>query len=248
MNCNCVSVAEKMQGKQQVRCCFINLWVFDFLFSDTSRILIRTSCKDWLPKKNQQSLGKQQHIAQVTTDLYNLRRAVIHPHEILLMDDDEENVNIARQFGHLAYLVKETVTLEDIYSFVEGIQECDVSQSNSDSILPELAGPVSYNTKCGMNVDNHQVQRQDYSAQVYLTSPQSQGHNHRQEVAMSEMPSSAGFTIPRPMVMQEQERRNVASEANSRSRRSELDSGQQNPSSMPRSGPKTMYVVTTNGQ
>jgi len=228
--------------------------MFD-MFSDTSRILIRTSCKDWLPKRNQpstQSLGKQQHIAQVTTDLYNLRRAVIQPHEILLMDDDEENVNIARQFGHLAYLVKEAVTLEDIYSFVEGIKECDVSRSNSDCILPELACPVSYNMKYGMNVDNHQAQRRDYSAQVYLTSPQSQSHNHRQEVAKPEMSSSGGgFTIPRPMVMQEQERRNmVASEANSRSRRNELDSGQQNqnPSSMPKSGSKTMFVVMTNGQ
>lgn len=225
--------------------------MFHLLFSDTSKILIRTSCKDWLPKKNQpstQSLGKQQHIAQVTTDLYNLRRAVIHPHEILLMDDDEENVNIARQFGHLAYLVKETVTLEDIYSFVEGIKDCDVSPSTSDCILPELACPGSYNTKYGMSVDNHQVHRRDYSAQVYLTSPQSQGHNHRQEAAMSEMPSSASFTIPRPMVMQEQERRNVASEANSRLRRNEGDAGLQNPLSMPRSGSKTMYVVMTNGQ
>ena len=50
----------------------------------------------------------------------------------LFMDDDDENVNIARQFGHLVYLVQETVTLEDIYSFVKGIKECDVSRSNSD--------------------------------------------------------------------------------------------------------------------
>jgi len=33
---------------------------------------------------------------------------------------------------HLVYLVQETVTLEDIYSFVKGIKECDVSRSNSD--------------------------------------------------------------------------------------------------------------------
>ncbi len=39
------------------------------------------------------------------------------------MDDDEENVSIARQFGHQAYEVTEDVSLEDILKYASGLQE-----------------------------------------------------------------------------------------------------------------------------
>jgi hypothetical protein len=91
--------------------------------SDTDKILIRANSKDWLPPQSPtgQAYGKQQHIAWIVTELFNKKHAIIHPEEILLLDDDSDNVEIAHQFGHQAYEVPEEVSLEDINSFVENL-------------------------------------------------------------------------------------------------------------------------------
>ena len=97
---------------------------FFCLSSDTDRILIRANSKDWLPPQSAtgQAYGKQQHIAWIVTELFNKKHAIIHPEEILLMDDDSENVDIALQFGHQAYEVPEEVSIEEISRFVEQMQ------------------------------------------------------------------------------------------------------------------------------
>ena len=62
-------------------------------------------------------LGKQQHIAWITTWLYNTKHLLIEPQEILLLDDDNENVTLALEFGHMAYEVPEEVSLDSIKDF-----------------------------------------------------------------------------------------------------------------------------------
>ena len=102
------------------------LWIHNFslYFSDTHKILIRANSKDWLPPQQLagQSYGKQPHIAWIVTELANNKHAIIHPAEILLLDDDIENVKIAQQFGHLALEVSDDVSLESIQTFVDEIE------------------------------------------------------------------------------------------------------------------------------
>lgn len=95
-----------------------------FSFSDTNKIIIRANSKEWLPVQGPGTpfLGKQQHIAWITTWLYNCKRLLIEPHEILLLDDDNENVTLAQEFGHLAYEVPEEVTLDSINDFASQVQ------------------------------------------------------------------------------------------------------------------------------
>jgi len=66
-------------------------------------------------------LGKEEHLARITTDLYNIRHAIIQSHEIVLIDDDVENVEVARRFGHFAFEVKPNVTVSDIAGFAESL-------------------------------------------------------------------------------------------------------------------------------
>ena len=92
-------------------------------------------------------LGKEQHIARVTTDLYNQTRAIIQTHEILLIDDDLDNVTIARSFGHWAFEVKETVTMEDITAFVDSMHDDSSDQTLpvGVTVIPDTAIPVIAN-------------------------------------------------------------------------------------------------------
>ena len=87
-------------------------------------MLIRANSKDWLPSQPPPVpyLGKQQHIAWIVTELFNRKHAIIHSSQILLMDDDKENIDIALEFGHKAYEVPEEVGLEDIADFVHTVE------------------------------------------------------------------------------------------------------------------------------
>lgn len=90
--------------------------------SDISRIIIRANSKDWAPQSSVTTtnhLGKQQHIAWIVTEMYDKKHIIIQPHEIMLMDDDNENVTLALEFGHQAYEVEEEVTLESIDRYVQ---------------------------------------------------------------------------------------------------------------------------------
>ena len=66
-------------------------------------------------------LGKQQHIAWIATHLYKTQHLMIEPHEILLIDDDEDNVRLALEFGHEAMLVKEDIGLAAIEDFAKNV-------------------------------------------------------------------------------------------------------------------------------
>jgi len=82
-------------------------------------------------------LGKEEHLARVTTDLYNMRHAIIQSHEIVLIDDDAENLEVALRFGHFAFEVKSDVTVSDIAAFAEGLHQKELPvacyMQNTDS-------------------------------------------------------------------------------------------------------------------
>ena len=80
-------------------------------------MVIRTNAEDWA-QKQVTFLGKQQHIAWLVTELFNRDHVMIQAHEILLLDDDIKNVQLAEEFGHQAYEVPEDVTLDLISEFV----------------------------------------------------------------------------------------------------------------------------------
>ena len=87
--------------------------------------MVRTNAKDWGDKPSSASnivLGKQQHIAWCVTELYRQHHMIVHAHEILLMDDDGENVHIAKEFGHQAYEVPEHVKMHDLRLFCENLE------------------------------------------------------------------------------------------------------------------------------
>jgi len=111
------------------------------LCSDIDRVLIRGVSKSWMPQSSVYDsaacvLGKEEHLARVTTDLYNMRRAIIQSHEIVLIDDDVENVEVARRFGHFAFEVKPDVTVSDIAAYAESLQRAELPVAcyvNTDS-------------------------------------------------------------------------------------------------------------------
>lgn len=120
------------------------------LSSDIDRVLIRGVSKRWMPHSSVYDsaacvLGKEEHLARVTTDLYNMHRAIIQSHEIVLIDDDAENVEVARRFGHFAYEVKPDVTVSDIAAFAESLQRealpvaCYVQNTDSNSAAGVVA-------------------------------------------------------------------------------------------------------------
>jgi len=124
------------------------------LCSDINRVLIRGVSKDWMPHGSVYDstacfLGKEEHLARVTTDLYNVRHAIIQSHEIVLIDDDAENVEVARRFGHFAYEVKPNVTVSDIARYAESLRReelpvaCYVTSTDGSNAVGFVANSQS---------------------------------------------------------------------------------------------------------
>jgi len=136
------------------------------LCSDIDRVLIRGVSKDWMPQGSVYDstacfLGKEEHLARVTTDLYNMRHAIIQSHEIVLIDDDAENVEVARRFGHFAFEVKSNVTVSDIAGFAESlIQEelpvaCYVTNTDGNNSVGFVASSQSNQCTEGQHHSSH---------------------------------------------------------------------------------------------
>ena len=129
-------------------------------------MLIRGVSKRWMPQSSVYDsaacvLGKEEHLARVTTDLYNMRRAIIQSHEIVLIDDDVENVEVARRFGHFAFEVKPDVTVSDIAAFAESLQReqlpvaCYVQNSDSNDAAGVVASSQTGQCTDGQNQIAH---------------------------------------------------------------------------------------------
>ncbi|XP_014661608.1 PREDICTED: uncharacterized protein LOC106804785 [Priapulus caudatus] len=81
---------------------------------DYNKIIIRGNSKDWAQVQGATLLGKQQHIASVITEISNKRHAIVHPNELLLLDDDIDNIEVAKRFGHKTFEVGRDVSLETL--------------------------------------------------------------------------------------------------------------------------------------
>lgn len=126
------------------------------------------------------------------------------------MDDDEENCDIARRFGHVAFVVRETVTLDDIYAFVEKIKDCDVARPDSSSRMPEplVSHMNNYSNREPNDYRASSLPKAGHSTSVFLTPSNVEVPSVRQEWgAPAKAPDPGNFTIPRPVVVNESERR-----------------------------------------
>jgi len=136
------------------------------LCSDIDCVLIRGVSKDWMPQGSVYDstacfLGKEEHLARVTTDLYNMRHAIIQSHEVVLIDDDVENIEVARRFGHFAFEVKPSVTVSDIARFAESLLReelpvaCYVTNTDSNNAVGFVASSQSSECTDGQQQTAH---------------------------------------------------------------------------------------------
>ena len=90
-----------------------------------------------------------------------MRRAIIQSHEIVLIDDDVENVEVARRFGHFAYEVKPDVTVSDIAAWAESLQRealpvaCYVQNTDSSDAAAVVASSQSGPCADGQSQTGH---------------------------------------------------------------------------------------------
>ncbi|XP_070581642.1 uncharacterized protein [Ptychodera flava] len=89
---------------------------------DISKILIRGSTSDWLPVEDIPDAGKLQHIASVVAELTVTYGVSIDPEEVFLLDDDNTNVDSAREFGHKAFLVTKAFSHDKLNDYIKQIQ------------------------------------------------------------------------------------------------------------------------------
>lgn len=85
---------------------------------NTSRIIVRGNTPDWTRKSTGWQLGKEEHISSVVTELYNRSHAIIKPENILLLDDDQKNIEIAKSFQHRAFQVDPNFTLDQFREYL----------------------------------------------------------------------------------------------------------------------------------
>ncbi|XP_077986735.1 uncharacterized protein LOC144441080 [Glandiceps talaboti] len=85
---------------------------------DVSKILIRGSTSDWNAVLDIPNEGKLQHIASAVAELSVQHKMTIEPEQVCLLDDDNNNVDTAKKFGHLAFLVTKGFTLEVFQDYV----------------------------------------------------------------------------------------------------------------------------------
>ncbi|KAK3606426.1 hypothetical protein CHS0354_041362 [Potamilus streckersoni] len=81
------------------------------------RILIQANTLEFREKHSHQFLGKQAHITSILTELYNQKQLKIKPCQVVLLDDDRENIQIAKQFGHQAFLVEDSISEDTFLEF-----------------------------------------------------------------------------------------------------------------------------------
>jgi hypothetical protein len=92
--------------------------------SDVGNVIIRANTKDWCVTPcgaGPKHLGKQQHLAWIATHVYQTQRLMLAPHEMVLLDDDADNVRVAREFGHEAMAVRDDVSLAAIDAFARNL-------------------------------------------------------------------------------------------------------------------------------
>lgn len=88
-----------------------------------SKVVIKGNTKEFIDKygfDNCFSHGKELHIATCKLIFEaKMRNMKIQPEDVLLIDDDPDNIHIAMQSGHLAFLVGKNVSLIELCGYLE---------------------------------------------------------------------------------------------------------------------------------
>lgn len=105
---------------------FMQPWVIKEMLhkvykSHADQILVQANTPDFREKHNHEFLGKEAHITSILTKLYNKEHLKIRPEEVILFDDDKENTDIAIRFGHMAFLVQDSVADINFEDFAKTI-------------------------------------------------------------------------------------------------------------------------------
>lgn len=97
-----------------------------FICSGADRIIVKGG--DLIPPAG---AGKEQHLKAVVEDMAAAKSALtnVTPDQILLIDDDEENIAIARRHQHRVFHVRGgEVSLQDIDDFVSSLEKDERTQ------------------------------------------------------------------------------------------------------------------------
>lgn len=90
-----------------------------------SKVVIKGNTKEFIDRygfDNCFSNGKELHIATCKLIFEaKMRNMKIQAEDVLLIDDDPDNIHIAQQSGHLAFLVGKNVSLLELCGFLEAI-------------------------------------------------------------------------------------------------------------------------------
>ena len=78
---------------------------------EVERICIRGNTADWKPYPTCRKEGKQSHIESAAKHFYKSSKMKIKPHEVLLFDDDEENIRVAKKYSIRTVKVVDNTTL-----------------------------------------------------------------------------------------------------------------------------------------
>lgn len=81
---------------------------------DTSRIHYRGTDGNWKGVKGVPKEGKQQHIESVLNQIEKDHKVKIKKKEVILLDDDEKNISVARSCKMQALLIKGDDSLDEL--------------------------------------------------------------------------------------------------------------------------------------
>ena len=119
-----------------IRCLSIFMRILLLYFRYSDRIWIRALTSKWQCVSAMCPIfGKEEHIAWLVTELSNTRGIHVRSSEIILLDDDTDNINVAREFGHHAYSVFDDVTSQDLKQFILAIKK-PVGKKRPPSVQP----------------------------------------------------------------------------------------------------------------
>ena len=90
---------------------------------------MQANTAEFREKHNHEFLGKEAHITSILTKLYNTEHLKIRPEEVILFDDDKENTNIAIQFGHMAFIVQDSLQDINFEDFAKTINAAEFRKS-----------------------------------------------------------------------------------------------------------------------
>ena len=82
------------------------------------------------------SSGKLGHLKKAVEDIHKIYRVKLDKSNVLLLDDDASNINIAKQFGYYAILVTVDFTCQNLHTSVKAIRTRSPSSNKVSTTIP----------------------------------------------------------------------------------------------------------------